>query len=203
VRNTPDFRAFADKVLAIAHASRPADVEALRGARWSGAEGGTVAEALSALIARIGENMEIGGVGAWTAGAGEVLAHYVHHDERVGALARLAAPALTPALETLGKELCQHIVFSKPVAVAREEIPADLVEKEREIYRAQMAQDPKMAGKPAQVVENVLKGKVEAFFKEKVLPDQGWYRDDKQSVAHVLKAQGASVKAFALLAAGA
>jgi elongation factor Ts len=203
VRNTPDFKGFADKVLAIAHAKKPADVAALKAAAWSGPEGATVGDALASLIAKIGENMDLGGVSAWTAGAGEMLGSYVHHDERTGAIVRLAAASVTPALETLAKELCQHVVFSKPAAVTREEIPADLVEKEREIYRAQMAQDPKMAGKPAQVVDNVLKGKVEAFFKEKVLPDQGWYRDDKQSVANVLKAQGASVKAFALLAAGA
>jgi elongation factor Ts len=203
VRNTPEFKAFVDKVLAIAHATKPADVEALKAAKWSGSEGGTVQEALGYLIAKIGENMEIGGVSAWTANAGEMIGSYVHHDERKGAIARMGVSASTPALETLGKELCQHVVFSKPVAISRDEIPTSLVDQEREIYRAQVAQDPKMAGKPPQVVENVVKGKVEAFFKEKVLPDQGWYRDAAQSVANTLKAQGATVKAYALHAAGA
>ena len=203
VRNTPMFRAFADALLEIAHATTSADVAALKAARWTGKEGGTVQDALGVLIAKIGENLEIGGVTAWKAGAGEFLGLYAHHDERSGALARLKAPAVTPALETLGKELCQHIVFSKPVAMSRDQIPAEAIEKERTIYSAQVAQDPKMAGKPPQVVENIVKGKVEAFFKERVLPDQGWYRDDKQSVANVLKAQGASVAAYALFGVSA
>ncbi len=203
VRNTPDFRAFVDQVLEVAHATAPADAAALKAARWTGKEGATVQEALSVLIAKIGENLEIGSVSAWKAGAGELLSLYCHHDERAGALARLKAPAVTPALETLGKELCQHIVFSKPIAISRDQLPAEAVEKERAIYTAQVAQDPKMAGKPPQVVENIVKGKVEAFFKERVLPDQGWYRDDKQSVANVLKAQGATVTGYALHVAGA
>jgi elongation factor Ts len=116
---------------------------------------------------------------------------------------RLGAAQVTPGLESVAKELGQHVVFSAPVAMARSEIPAATIDKEKEIYRGQVAQDPKMVGKPPQVVENVIKGRLEAFFKEKVLPDQGWYKDDKQSVATVLKAQGATVKAYALFIAGA
>lgn len=203
VRNTADFQGFVEQVLAVAHRAKPADTAALGAARWTGPEGATVTEALNALIARIGENIQLGGVTAWTAAPGEYLGSYVHHDSRVGAVARVAAASVTPALEALVKELCQHVVFSKPVAMARGDIPAALVEKEREIVRAQVAQDPKMAGKPAQIIDNVVKGKLDAFYKEKVLPDQGWYKDDKQSVATVLKAQGATVKGYALHQVGA
>lgn len=205
VRNTADFKAFADKVLAIAHARKPADVAALKSAPWGGSasEGATVADALASLIAKIGENMDLGGVTAWTAGPGEQLCSYVHHDDRTAALARISVTKTGPEVDEVGKQLCQHIVFSKPVAISRDQIPAEQVAKEREILAAQVAQDPKMAGKPAQVIENVVKGKVEAFFKEKVLPDQGWYVDEKQSVAAVLKARGATVKDFVLHVAGA
>lgn len=203
VRNTADFQGFAEKVLEIADATGSKDVAALGAARWSGKEGGTVTEALNALVARIGENLQLGGVASVAAAAGEYVGCYVHHDGRTGALVRLGVAAVTPAVEALAREACQHVVFSKPVAMARAEIPAALVEKEREIVTALAAQDPKMVGKPAQVVENVVKGRLEAFFKEKVLPDQGWYKDDKQSVATVLKAQGATVKGYALLAVGA
>jgi elongation factor Ts len=203
VRNTAEFRAFVDKVLALAHASKPANVAALKAAAWSGPEGATVGDALAALIAKIGENMDLGGVTAWTAGPGEQLCSYVHHDDRTAALARISVTKAGPEVDEVGKQLCQHIVFSKPVAISREQIPAEQLAKEREILAAQVAQDPKMAGKPAQVVENVVKGKVEAFFKEKVLPDQGWYIDEKQSVAAVLKARGAAVKDFVLHVAGA
>ncbi|MFM8980500.1 MAG: translation elongation factor Ts [Planctomycetia bacterium] len=203
VRNTADFKAFADKVLAIAHARKPADVAALKAAPWGGPEGATVGDALASLIAKIGENMDLGAVTAWTAGPGEQLCSYVHHDDRTAALARISVAKAGPEVDEVGKQLCQHIVFSKPVAISREQIPAEQVAKEREILAAQVAQDPKMAGKPAQVIDNVVKGKVEAFFKEKVLPDQGWYVDDKQSVAAVLKARGAAVKEFVLHMAGA
>jgi elongation factor Ts len=203
VRNTPDFQGFGDKVLAIADAGNPKDLPALLAAKWTGKEGATVAEAQAALVAKIGENIQVGGVVAWTAAAGEYVGHYVHHDARKGAVVKVSAATVTPALEAAVREACQHVVFSRPVAMSRDEIPAATVDKEREIYRGQVAQDPKMAGKPPQVVENVVKGRLEAFYKEKVLPDQPWYKDDKQSVAAVLKAQGAVVKAYALFQAGA
>ncbi len=203
VRNTADFQAFADRVADVADASRAADLGALGAARWTGKEGGTVAEALNALVARIGENLQLGGVACVAAGPGEYVGCYVHHDNRLGAVVRLGVGAVTPAVEALAREAGQHVVFSRPVAMARAEIPEALIAKEREIVTAQVAQDPKMAGKPPQVIENVVKGRLEAFFKEKVLPDQGWYKDDKQSVASVLKAQGATVKGYALLAVGA
>lgn len=201
VRNTPDFKAFADQLLAVADASSAQDVAALNGARWP--EGGTVQEAVSTLIAKIGENIEVGGVTAWTAGPGELIGSYVHHDERKAAAVRLQVASVTPGVQAVAREACQHVVFSRPVALSRDQIPVDAVEKEREIYRAQVAQDPKMAGKPPQVVENIVKGKVEAFFKEKVLPDQPWYRDPAQNVTAVLKAQGAVVLGYALHQAGA
>jgi elongation factor Ts len=203
VRNTPDFRGFVDKVLEIAHATGPKDVAALLAAKWTGKEAATVQEAQAALVAKIGENIQVGGVAAWTAAAGEYVGHYVHHDERKGAVVKVAAASVTPGLEAAVREACQHVVFSKPVAMSRAEIPEATIEKEREIYRGQVAQDPKMAGKPPQVVENVVKGRLEAFYKDKVLPDQPWYKDDKQSVAAVLKAQGATVKGYALFVVGA
>jgi elongation factor Ts len=203
VRNTADFQSFCEGVLDIADGANPKDLPALLTAKWTGKEGSTVAEAQAALVARIGENIQVAGVAAWTAGAGEYVGHYVHHDARKGAVVKVTAASVTPALEALVREACQHVVFSRPVAMSRDEIPAATVEKEREIYRGQVAQDPKMAGKPPQVVDNVVKGRLEAFYKDKVLPDQGWYKDDKQSVAAVLKAQGAVVKAYALFQAGA
>lgn len=203
VRNTPDFLAFVERVQQIADAAHPADLAALLAARWTGKDALTVADAQSTLVARIGENIQIAGVAAWSAAPGEYLGYYKHHDARKGAVVRLAVSKVTPPLEAVAKELGQHVVFSRPVAMARTEIPDAVLEKEREIYRGQVAQDPKMVGKPPQVVENVVKGRVEAFFKEKVLPDQGWYKDDKQSVATILKAQGAVVKGYALFQAGA
>jgi elongation factor Ts len=203
VRNTPDFRGFVDRVLEVADATNPKDVPALLAAKWTGKEGTTVQEAQAFLVAKIGENIQVGGVAAWTAAAGEYVGHYVHHDERKGSVLRLGATAVTPVFEALVREACQHVVFSRPVAMSRTEIPEATVEKEREIFRGQVAQDPKMAGKPPQVVENVVKGRLEAFYKDKVLPDQGWYKDDKQSVATVLKAQGATVKGYALFIVGA
>jgi uridylate kinase len=69
-------------------------------------------------------------------------------------------------------------VFSNPAGLRREDIPSDLVERERDIFREQMLQDPKMKGKPQQVLDNILKGKIEAFYGEKVLPDQAWFKPE-------------------------
>ena len=156
--------------------------------------GETVDLAVKGLVARIGENMAVRRAAAFS-GTGRV-GTYLHFNSRVGVLAELAGPAAAlAAAETTAflADLGKHIAFAKPAAISRTEIAKELVDKELEIYREQAKQDPKMANKPAPVVEKILVGKLDKYFAESCLLEQSWVMDDKQTVKAVL--EGASKKA--------
>jgi elongation factor Ts len=210
VSGGPDFRALVDGVLEAAW-GMPAEkvsLESLLASRL--ASGETVDTTVKQLVARIGENMQVRG-GAAFGGRGRV-GSYLHFNHRVGVLIELRgdAGALASAdVKTFLSELGMHIASQKPVAVSRTDVAAATVAKEMEIYREQAAQDPRMAGKPPQVVENILKGKLEKFFAERVLLEQPWVKDDGQTVKAILegvakKAGGAvAIDRFALFQVGA
>jgi elongation factor Ts len=200
VKNTPLFREFVDRLLARADETGAKSAEALLQAAWKGEEGRTVEEALRFLIGKIGENMQIGGVARIALrGPGRVGA-YVHNDDKQGALVGLEGAG---DLGDTAKELCQHIVFAKPTARTREEIPADQVERELAFLREQVGEDPSMKGKPAQAIEGIVRGRLDKnFFAERVLSEQGWYKEPKKKVSAVLAERGATLADFAHFAPG-
>jgi elongation factor Ts len=201
VSKTPDFTGFVDALLAHVEKQGPPTVEALLAQKW--AKGGTVDEALKTLVAKIGENMKVSGAARFDAATGEYVAQYVHYNGKAAAMTLLTVKQVTPAFREAAKELCQHVVFAKPAALARDEIAKSVIDKELEIYRGQVEQDPKMKGKPPQVVEKIVSGKLEAFYKERVLPEQVWYKPEPSaSVAQVLEAHGAAVKRFVAFQVG-
>ena len=91
--------------------------------------------------------------------------------------------AAKPEFATYGKDIAMQIAAANPTYVCREEVPADVLDKEKEILLAQMANDPKTANKPEAVKEKMILGKVGKFYKENCLVDQAFVKDDKQSVA--------------------
>ena len=114
---------------------------------------------------------------------------YVHFNNRVGVLVELGCEsdfvAKNEQFRGLLKDIAMHIAFADPVAVSREEVPAALVEKEREIYRAQVESGAKK--KPPEIVEKIVTGKLDKFFAEKCLLDQPFYKDDKVKVSELLR----------------
>jgi elongation factor Ts len=89
-----------------------------------------------------------------------------------------------------------HIAATKPIAVRREEVPADVVEKEKEIARAQIANEPKNAGKPANILDKIAEGKLKTFFAENVLVDQPFVKDASKTVGQLLQSAGLKVVRF-------
>jgi len=146
--------------------------------------------ALQATLAKIGENMSFArGVKISAPRIGS----YVHHNGKVGVLVGVEGEISD---ETLA-DLCMHIAFSDPVGIAPEDVPAELVEKEREIATQQAAE----SGKPPEIVEKMVDGKVRKFLAANALLEQPFVRDDKKKVKEILS--GATVKAFARYAVGA
>jgi elongation factor Ts len=94
--------------------------------------------------------------------------------------------------EALGKEIAMHIAFSNPMVLKGDQVPADILEREKDIIRAQ----PDMAGKPAETVEKMMVGRINKFLKGISLVDQPFVKDDKQTVGQFAKAGGAEILGF-------
>jgi len=100
--------------------------------------------------------------------------------------------------ETLGKDLAMHIAASKPIAISRDQIPAELIARELDIARARALE----SGKPANLVEKIVEGSVQKYLAEVTLLGQPFVKDEKSTVEKLLAAKGAKVHAFTLFVVG-
>jgi len=193
VARQPDFQGFAHDVAKLVLAAKPADLEALLAAKL--ASGKTVEETRRELIARIGENI---GVRRFEIVAGAApLATYLH-GTRIGTVV-----VIEGGDATLGHDLAMHVAAINPQYLSADDVPAEQVEKEREIFVAQAATDPKLAGKPKDVLVKASEGKLRKFLGEITLLGQPFVKDDKQTVAQVLKGANARVLRFVRFEVGA
>ena len=156
---------------------------------------GTLAESLKQLTGTIGENIVLRRYARF-GGSGAVGA-YVHHNAKVGTLVEIAG--LTgEAGQQLARTIAEHVtagVPTVPVAVTRDDVPAELVDRERRIFSEQAA----ASGKPANIVEKMVQGRVDKYYKEVTLLDQPWVRDDSKAIRDLVKAagDGVSIRRFA------
>ena len=179
VAKNDKFVDFVKKVANVIIKENPADVEALMACKM---DEGTVDDALKNLILVIKENIK---VRRFTRYEG-VCAAYIHAGGTHAVLVNFDTTdevAAKPEFAVYGKDIAMQIAAANPTYVCREEVPADVLDKEKEILLAQMANDPKTANKPEAVKEKMILGKVGKFYKENCLVDQAFVKDDKQSVA--------------------
>jgi elongation factor Ts len=189
VAKNEEFRAFATQVAQVVARDNPADVAALGGRTL--ASGETVDARRVALVQKIGENLSIRRFARRQA-VGRIAAYV--HGVRIGALVDV-----TGGDSALGKDLAMHVAASKPIAVDRNQVPADIVARERTIAAARAAE----SGKPPNIVEKMIEGTVAKFLAEVTLLAQPFVKGDgKQTVEQLLKAQGATVNGFALFVVG-
>src|SRR5689334_9954388 len=188
VAKNEDFLALARNLAALVAKHNPADVNALSALPL---DGSTVEQVRSALVGRIGENMSIRRFTRIEAKGR--LASYVHGGSKIGVLVDVVG-----ADETLAKDLAMHIAASKPVALAKEEVPAELIAKERDIAAQKAAE----SGKPANIIEKMVEGSVQKYLKEVTLLGQPFVKNPEQTVEQLLKSKGASVARFVLYVVG-
>jgi elongation factor Ts len=192
VAKSDDFVTLANQVLAAAVAGNVADVEALNGASVEG--GGTVAEAIHALSARIGEKLE--------------LRRFVRYTGPVASYLHRRATDLPPAIGILvsyegddadtARAVAMHIAAARPRYVSREDVPEDLVANERRIAEATAREE----GKPEQALPKIIEGRVNGFFKDVVLLEQASVHDSKKTVKAQLADAGITVTKFARFEVG-
>lgn len=189
-----DFVTKNDEFLALANAcakliaeKNPADVAALVALPL---DGKTVEEQRAALIGRIGENMSIRRFQRFeTTGK---LASYLH-GTRIGVMVDFDS-----ADEQVGKDVAMHIAAMKPVALSSDNVPADLIAKERSVAELKAAE----SGKPAEIVTKMVEGSVQKYLKEVSLLNQTFVKNDKQTVEQMLKDSKSTVKAFTMYVVG-
>ena len=193
VAREKDFQAFAAAVAKAALDAQPKDLDALNATKLE--SGATVEETRRALIARIGENLGVRRFEIVQADA--PLAAY-RHGTKIGVLV-----ALQGGDAALGHDLAMHIAAINPQYLSADDVPAEQVAKEKEIFVAQVAQDPKAAGKPAEIVAKMVDGKIRKFLGEITLLGQPFVKDDKQTVEAVLKKANAKVVRYVRYEVGA
>jgi elongation factor Ts len=115
---------------------------------------------------------------------------YIHMGGKVGVLVEVNCEtdfvARTDEFQALVKDIAMHIAAAEPRYVTREEVPSELLDKEREITRAQIANDPKNANKPEQVIEKIVEGRLNKFYEEAVLVDQPFVKDPAKTINELL-----------------
>ena len=146
------------------------------------------------LAAKIRENMSLKRVKTVNAAASEYLVSYIHGEGAIGVLVKFSADradAFTDGeLKAFAFSIALHVAAFNPMYLDQAKVDAAWLKEQEDIFRKQMEQDESLTGKPANVLENILKGKVSKFLKEICLMDQGYVKDEKMTVAQALAEAG-------------
>ena len=188
VAKNEDFLAFAKNLAELVAKQSPADVAALSAFSLNGT---TVEATRTALVGKIGENVSIRRFARIEA-KGKI-SQYIHGGAKIGVMVDIVGGD-----EALAKDLSMHIAASKPVALAKEEVSPELIQKERDIATAKAAE----SGKPADIVAKMVEGSVAKYLKEVTLLGQPFVKDDKQTIEQLLKSKSASVARFVIYIVG-
>jgi len=189
VAKSPDFVKFVNDVAtALLSADVSTDAQLLDVKLGDGA---TVEETRRALIAKLGENITVRRFEKFHTAQGGTACYL--HGSKIGVIVEL-----THADKALGKDVAMHIAASKPICVSDAEVSAETIEKEKEIFKAQAAE----SGKPADIIEKMVAGRISKFFAEVTLLGQPFIKDDKLSVGKLVASKGNGVVRFARLEVG-
>ena len=183
VSKNADFVAFAQSIADAAVANNVKSVEELNEVSVNGAK---VADLINDKLAAIGEKI---GISRFERIEAPYIASYIHGAHRLGVLV-----ALNQEAAEAGKDIAMQIAALNPVAVDAAAVPADVITRERAIVTEQISADPKMAGKPAEMIAKIADGKMNAFFKEQTLLAQAFVKDGSKTVADHLKSVNADLK---------
>lgn len=184
------FQEFVQTVAQVIADNNPADVEALMGMSYNGAQ--TVTEALQEKVLVIGENLSIR---RFVRYEGDVVA-YIHGAGRIGVLVQFEADAAasgSEALKACGKDVAMQIAALNAPYLSEATVPAEDVAKEKEITVAQIQADPKNASKPENIIEKMVDGRMKKFFKENCLLNQEFVKDSSMSVGQYIAAEADKV----------
>ncbi|MGC4234769.1 MAG: translation elongation factor Ts [Niabella sp.] len=191
VSKNEDFVAFVKSIADAAIANNVSSVEELNEATVNGSR---IAELVNDKLASIGEKI---GITKFEKVSAPYVASYIHGAYRIGVLV-----ALDKEAPEAGKDVAMQVAALSPVAVDAASVPADVVAREKTVIMDIMKEDPKMAGKPEEMLAKIAEGKLGAFFKEQTLTAQAFVKDGGKSVGDYLKENGVNVLEFKRVALG-
>lgn len=184
-----NFKAFASNVAARAFELKQADVAALAEQPYESGGDQSIEQARQALVQKVGENIQVRRAAALE---GEVVGSYVHN-------AKIAVlVAISGGGQALAKDIAMHVAASNPLVCKPEDLAPEVLEKEQEIYAAQAAE----SGKPAEIVEKMVQGRLRKYKEEVSLVEQAFVKDPDQKIGALLKKAGADVTAFLRIEVG-
>jgi elongation factor Ts len=184
VAKTDDFQALAQSVAdAVAGAGAVDDVDAALAVSM---DGGSIDDVIKATVGKVGENIQLKRVA--TANGAGATGGYIHGGGKLAVLVALETEQSGDAVDAVAKEVAMHVAAHDPtpIAVDRDDMPADAVEKERTF----LVQQAKESGKPDNVIEKMVDGRINKFFQENTLLAQGFVKDPDKSVRDILKEAG-------------
>ena len=185
VAKNAEFVEFVNDIAEIVATKNPADVEALLGTAYK-ETGKTVKEVLTEKIATIGENMTIRRFERFESKG--LVESYIHGAGKIAVLVDFAKGD-----SELAKDICMQIAAARPEYLDRTAVPADRVEKEMEVFKAQAMNE----GKPAEIAEKMVQGRIGKFYSEICLLDQEFVKDSSIKVGDLIKSKGAEIVRFA------
>ena len=198
VAKNAEFRAFVNKVALQAAASENNEIEKFLDEKWNEDNSITVKDALSQMIARIGENLSIRRFEKLAKSPKGVFASYIHAGGKVAVLVELEAETASDAILEAGKNICMQIASMSPQFVTRNDVSESFIQSEKEILTQQAKNDEKNQGKPDNIIEKMIEGRLGKHLRGLCLYDQEYVKDGDLTVEKYLesvsKEAGAPVK---------
>ncbi len=191
VAKNEEFKTFANEIAEQVVKTNPKDVEELLSQKYINDSSKTVQEVLTDKIATIGENMSIRRFARFTSNG--LVEKYIHGEGKIGVLVSLEGGD-----EVLAKDICMQIAAARPEYLDRNAVPADRVEKEMEILKAQAMNE----GKPAEIAEKMVQGRIGKFYGEICLVDQEYVKDPGMKISDLLSKNNAKIVEFARIEKG-
>lgn len=184
VAKTDNFKDLVNKIAAHIVATKPADVDALLASKI---DGQSVADLITASIAKIGEKISLRRFALYEAAEDGLVAAYIHGGGKIGVLVELKG-----GNAVVGKDIAMQVAAANPGYLNRNQVPAAILDHEKEV----LSEQAKNEGKPAKIIEKMVNGRINKFYKEVCLVDQPFVKDPDITIAKLLQANKAEVIAF-------
>lgn len=181
-----EFIGFADKLAKIVVETSVTTVEEILNQKVDGES--IVSESLKALIAKLGENMSVRRFTKFSIENG-IVKSYIHGGGRIGVLVEVACDKDSEVLDEVAKEVCMQIAAANPLFLSKDDVDTESMEKEKEIYRVQALNE----GKPENIVEKMVVGRINKYFKEVCLLEQPWVKDADKSITKFVEEKSKEV----------
>jgi elongation factor Ts len=185
-----EFKTLTENVAKMVALSNVSTVEELVAQKYIADESATVQEVVTALIAKIGENMSVRRFERFNIENG-MIQSYIHGHGKIGVLVELACEKQDPVLATIGKDVAMQIAAASPLFLNKEQVDNESLEKEKEIYRVQALNE----GKPANIVEKMVMGRVSKYYKEVCLVEQVWVKNGDYTISKYLQEESKKIGA--------